>query len=66
MERGADGRLHNTSVHVSPDGEIRAVYRKIHMFDVTIDGIAYRESEHEDAPARRSCSRARTAVSSWE
>jgi predicted amidohydrolase len=49
VERGADGRLHNTSVHVSPDGELRAVYRKIHMFDVTIDGIAYRESEHEDA-----------------
>jgi predicted amidohydrolase len=49
VERGADGRLHNTSVHISPDGEIRAVYRKIHMFDVTIDGIAYRESEHEDA-----------------
>jgi predicted amidohydrolase len=49
VERGADGRLHNTSVHISPDGEIRAVYRKIHMFDVTIDGIAYRESEHEAA-----------------
>ncbi len=49
VERGADGRLHNTSVHISPDGEIRAVYRKIHMFDVTIDGIDYRESEHEDA-----------------
>jgi len=49
VERGADGRLHNTSVHISPDGELRAVYRKIHMFDVTIDGIDYRESEHEDA-----------------
>jgi predicted amidohydrolase len=49
VERDADGRLHNTSVHISPDGEIRAAYRKIHMFDVTIDGIAYRESEHEDA-----------------
>ena len=24
----------NTSVHVGPDGEIRAVYRKLHMFDV--------------------------------
>jgi predicted amidohydrolase len=40
-------RLSNTSVHVSPDGEIRAIYRKIHMFDVTVDGVAYRESEHE-------------------
>jgi predicted amidohydrolase len=43
-----DGLRHNTSVHVSPDGEIRAVYRKIHMFDVTIDGLAYRESEYEE------------------
>jgi predicted amidohydrolase len=40
-------RLSNTSVHISPDGEIRAIYRKIHMFDVTVDGVAYRESEHE-------------------
>jgi predicted amidohydrolase len=40
-------RLSNTSVHVGPDGEIRAIYRKIHMFDVTVDGVEYRESEHE-------------------
>ncbi len=46
---GADGRLANTSVHVAPDGEVRAVYRKIHMFDVTVDGVSYRESELEDA-----------------
>jgi deaminated glutathione amidase len=38
----------NTSVHVSPDGEIRAVYRKIHMFDVELDGVRYAESEHEE------------------
>ena len=37
----------NTSVHVGPDGEIRAVYRKIHMFDVEVGGHTYRESEHE-------------------
>ena len=41
-------RLRNTSVHVGPDGELRAVYRKIHMFDVVVDGTVYRESEHED------------------
>jgi predicted amidohydrolase len=46
-ERTAGERLANTSVHVGPDGEIRAVYRKIHMFDVTVDGVSYRESEHE-------------------
>jgi predicted amidohydrolase len=44
---GPGDLLANTSVHVSPDGEIRAVYRKIHMFDVTVDGVAYLESEHE-------------------
>jgi predicted amidohydrolase len=39
--------LANTSVHAGPDGEIHAVYRKIHMFDVEVDGVVYRESEHE-------------------
>ena len=38
----------NTSVHVGPDGEIRAVYRKIHMFDVEVDGTVYRESDGEE------------------
>ena len=40
-------QLANTSVHVGPDGELQAVYRKIHMFDVEIEGVVYRESEHE-------------------
>jgi deaminated glutathione amidase len=39
----------NTSVHIGPDGEDRAVYRKIHMFDVEVGGRTYRESEHEQA-----------------
>jgi deaminated glutathione amidase len=43
---GAD-RGANTSVHVGPDGEDRAIYRKIHMFDVEVGGRTYRESEHE-------------------
>jgi predicted amidohydrolase len=38
----------NTSVHVGPDGEIKAVYRKLHLFDVEVDGVAYRESDGED------------------
>ncbi len=42
-------KLRNTSVHVGPDGRDRAVYRKLHMFDVEIDGTVYRESEHEQA-----------------
>jgi predicted amidohydrolase len=37
----------NTSVHVGPDGELKAVYRKIHMFDVEVDGKAYAESATE-------------------
>lgn len=41
-ERGA-----NTSVHVAPDGALRAVYRKIHLFDVEVDGRRYAESETE-------------------
>lgn len=39
----------NTSVHVGPDGELKAVYRKIHLFDVEIDGARYAESESEVA-----------------
>jgi len=38
-------------VHVGPDGDIRAVYRKIHMFDVEVGGVEYRESESSE-PAR--------------
>ena len=39
----------NTSALIDPDGEVDAVYRKIHMFDVDVGGIAYRESAHEEA-----------------
>lgn len=39
--------LRNTSVHVGADGELRASYRKVHMFDVVVEGTVYRESEHE-------------------
>ena len=42
-----DERGRNTSVHVGPDGELRASYRKIHMFDVEVGGRVYKESEHE-------------------
>jgi deaminated glutathione amidase len=41
-------KLANTSVHVDPHGEIRAVYRKVHMFDVDVGGRSYRESELEE------------------
>jgi predicted amidohydrolase len=35
----------NTSVHIGPDGELRGVYRKIHLFDVTVGETEYRESD---------------------
>jgi predicted amidohydrolase len=38
-------RLANTCVVLDPEGEIAAVYRKIHMFDVDVGGHAYRESD---------------------
>ncbi len=38
----------NTSVHIGPDGELRAVYRKVHLFDVEVAGTVYRESDGED------------------
>jgi deaminated glutathione amidase len=41
-------RVANTSVHVGPDGQLKAIYRKIHMFDVEVAGVSYRESEHSE------------------
>jgi predicted amidohydrolase len=42
-----DDKLRNASLLISPDGEVRAAYRKIHMFDVEVGGITYRESDAE-------------------
>lgn len=39
-----DGRLFNTSCLIGPTGALEAVYRKIHLFDVDLDGVAFRES----------------------
>jgi predicted amidohydrolase len=47
--REGHDRASNTSVHVGPDGDVKAVYRKIHMFDVEVGGVEYRESEHSEA-----------------
>jgi deaminated glutathione amidase len=41
-------KLSNTCVVFDPQGEIAAVYRKIHMFDVEVGGVVYRESESEE------------------
>lgn len=42
-----EDKLANTCIHISPEGAVRAVYRKLHMFDATIDGHPYRESDLE-------------------
>ncbi len=46
--RAGHDRVANTSIHVGPNGELKAVYRKIHMFDVEVGGVEYRESEHSE------------------
>jgi predicted amidohydrolase len=47
-ERPGTDKPLNTSVHLGPDGEVRGVYRKIHLFDVTVGDVEYRES-HSNA-----------------
>jgi predicted amidohydrolase len=42
-------KLANTSVLFGPDGKQRAVYRKIHMFDVDVGDVEYRESAIEQS-----------------
>jgi len=38
----------NTSLVFDSDGELVATYRKIHLFDVEVGGVVYRESESEE------------------
>ena len=42
-----EAKLFNTSVLIDPDGAFQGPYRKIHMFDVDVDDVSYRESEAE-------------------
>lgn len=41
-------KLSNTCLVFDPDGSLQAVYRKIHLFDVEVGGLVYRESEAEE------------------
>ena len=50
-EQGPEAKAFNTSVLIGPGGGDLAIYRKIHMFDVDVEGVAYRESDHEQAGA---------------
>jgi deaminated glutathione amidase len=50
-ELGPKDKAFNASVLIGPAGDDIAVYRKVHMFDVDVDGVSYRESEHEEPGA---------------
>ena len=41
-------KLSNTCLVFDPEGELAAAYRKIHLFDVEVGGLTYRESEAEE------------------
>jgi deaminated glutathione amidase len=49
-------KLANTSVHVDPRGELKAIYRKLHMFDVDVGGRSYRESDLSEPGEEIVCS----------
>jgi predicted amidohydrolase len=46
--RDGHEKLSNTSCVFDAEGELVAVYRKIHLFDVEVGGHVYRESEAEE------------------
>lgn len=44
-QAGVPGKCYNTGVVCGPAGDILATYRKIHLFDVTVGGQGYCESD---------------------
>lgn len=44
LEEASPEKVHNTSIFFTPDGELAAVYRKIHLFDVKAPDREYLES----------------------
>jgi predicted amidohydrolase len=46
--RAGREKLSNASVHVGPGGDVKAVYRKIHLFDVHVGDIEYLESDSDE------------------
>ncbi len=47
-QREGREKLSNTSVVFDPEGSIVGLYRKIHLFDVEVAGLVYRESDAEE------------------
>jgi predicted amidohydrolase len=46
--RQGQGKLSNTSLHFGPDGRVKGLYRKVHLFDVTVGETEYRESDSDE------------------
>jgi predicted amidohydrolase len=46
--REGHDKLFNTCFHFGPDGQLKALYRKIHLFDVTVGATEYRESDSDE------------------
>jgi predicted amidohydrolase len=46
--REGHDKLSNTCLHIGPGGETKAVYRKVHLFDVTVGDTDYRESDSDE------------------
>jgi predicted amidohydrolase len=64
-KRAGQDKLGNTSIHFGPDGEIKAVYRKIHMFDVEWwAGSSTASPKPRIRATRSSCRRRATAPAS--
>lgn len=46
LEEGAEDKSYNTSLVIGPNGNVLEKYRKIHLFDIEIEGqTAYKESD---------------------
>ena len=42
-----EGKVHNTSVLLGPDGKVLGVYRKIHLFDIGLPGLDHLKESRE-------------------
>jgi len=52
VEGDAASRIYNTSLLLTPKGEVAAVYRKLHLFDVNVPGRAVFEESRLVAPGK--------------